>query len=139
MQDERHAPGMPQLHRQPARGGPDSHAYGGSPVSSPETRPTPLERHYLVLSAVALACGAIATALLLVGVHLGSPAVKLCIVVGAPILLVTTTDAGMRIWRAAWAWMPVDRGRGLFRLASLTAILVAYAVTVTISWLVLTA
>ena len=37
--------------------------------------------------------------------------------VAAPLLLLTTLDATVRIWRSAWAWMPVDRGRGLFRLA----------------------
>ena len=26
-------------------------------------------------------------------------------------------DAIVRIWRSAWAWMPVDRTKGLFRLA----------------------
>ena len=35
----------------------------------------------------------------------------------APLLLVTTADAVLRIWRSAWAWMPVDRCKGLFRLA----------------------
>jgi hypothetical protein len=31
--------------------------------------------------------------------------------------VITTSDAIVRIWRSAWAWMPVDRGKGLFRLA----------------------
>ena len=31
--------------------------------------------------------------------------------------MITTSDAIVRIWRSAWAWMPVDRGKGLFRLA----------------------
>ena len=47
----------------------------------------------------------------------GSPLIKLCVLIAAPLLLVTTLDATLRIWRAAWAWMPVDRGKGLFRLA----------------------
>ena len=34
-----------------------------------------------------------------------------------PLLVITTTDAIVRIWRSAWAWMPVDRGKGWFRLA----------------------
>ena len=55
---------------------------------------------------------------------------KACILIGGPILIVTTADAGLRIWRSAWAWMPVNRGRGLFRLAwvVMTAILIALAV-----------
>ena len=43
---------------------------------------------------------------------LGSPLVKLCVLVAAPLLFVTTVDATLRIWRSAWAWMPVDRGKG---------------------------
>ena len=46
---------------------------------------------------------------------------KLCVLVAAPLLLATTADATIRIWRSAWAWMPVDRGLGLFRLAWLGA------------------
>jgi hypothetical protein len=43
--------------------------------------------------------------------------VKLCVLVAAPLLVITTADAIVRIWRSAWAWMPVDRGKGWFRLA----------------------
>jgi hypothetical protein len=39
------------------------------------------------------------------------------VLIAAPLLLVTTADATLRIWRSAWAWMPVDRTKGLFRLA----------------------
>ena len=74
-------------------------------------------RHYINLSVVVLICGAIAISALELGVSLGSPLVKLCVVIAAPLLVVTTADAVLRIWRSAWAWMPVDRGKGLFRLA----------------------
>jgi len=54
------------------------------------------------------------------------------VIVATPLLLITTGDAVLRIWRSAWAWMPVDRGKGLFRLAwvavslvGLTALLLA--------------
>ena len=66
---------------------------GLPPRSVPETEPTPLQRHYINLSVVVLIC------------------------VAAPLLVATTADAVLRIWRSAWAWMPVDRGKGLFRLA----------------------
>jgi hypothetical protein len=39
------------------------------------------------------------------------------VLIAAPLLVVTTADAVLRIWRSAWAWMPVDRTKGLFRLA----------------------
>ena len=44
-------------------------------------------------------------------------AATLRLALAAPLLVLTTADAVLRIWRSAWAWMPVDRGRGLFRLA----------------------
>ena len=48
----------------------------------------------------------------------------------APILLLTTGDAALRIWRSAWAWMPVDAGRGLFRLAWFASAVVCLALIV---------
>lgn len=90
---------------------------GLPPRSVPETAPTPLQRHYINLSVIVLICGAIAITALELGASLGSPMVKLCVIIATPLLLLTTADAVLRIWRSAWAWMPVDRGRGLFRLA----------------------
>ena len=63
--------------------------------------------------------------------------VKLCVLVAAPLLFVTTVDASVRIWRSAWAWMPVNRGRGLFRLAWLVVSLVFLALIVAATVLVL--
>jgi hypothetical protein len=30
-------------------------------------------------------------------------------------LLPVAADGAVRVWRSAWAWLPVDRNRGLFR------------------------
>jgi hypothetical protein len=141
MDDERWESGMPALDRQPVRVPAGSGAGGGGvsgaggvsgtrgvptlppslaglpPRSVPETAPTPLQRHYVLLSAPALIAGAIAITALEMGIGAGSALVKACVIVAAPLLLITTLDATVRIWRSAWAWMPVDRGRGLFRLA----------------------
>ena len=122
MDDERWQPGMPVLDRQPVQAAAPARAAsvaaaGARPRSVPETAPTPLHRHFVLLSAPALVAGAIAITALELGAGLGSPLVKLCLLVAAPLLLATTLDAVVRIWRSAWAWMPVDRGRGLFRLA----------------------
>lgn len=87
----------------------------------PETAPTPLQRQYINLSFIALIAGAIAITALEIGAPLGSPIVKLCVAVGAPLVIVANADAALRIWRSAWAWMPIDRGRGLFRLAWVAA------------------
>ncbi len=90
---------------------------GLPPRSVPETAPTPLQKHFVMLSAPALVLGAIAITALELGAGFDSPLVKVCVLIAAPLLLVTTADATLRIWRSAWAWMPVDRGRALFRLA----------------------
>ena len=100
---------------------------GLPPRSVPETAPTPLQRHYVYLSVVVFLCGAIAITALELGAPLGSPIVKLCALIGLPLLLVTTADATLRIWRSAWAWLPVDRGKGLFRFAWVGAALVGLA------------
>ena len=140
MDDPRYEPGMPVLDRQPVREPslPPS-LQGLPPRSVPELRPTPLQRHYISLSVVALVCGAIAITALELGAPLGSPLVKLCVVIGAPLLFVTTADAAIRIWRSAWAWMPVDPGRGTFRLAWFAATLVLLGLLAIATWLVLTA
>ena len=111
---------MPVLDRQAVSAAP--------PRSIPETAPTPLQRHYINLSAIALVAGAVAITALETGSTLASPLVKLCVLVGSPILILTTSDAALRIWRSAWALMPVNRGRGLFRLAWLAAAVVGILV-----------
>ncbi|TFG71473.1 MAG: hypothetical protein E4H22_04415 [Solirubrobacterales bacterium] len=116
MEDERWEPGMPVLDRQPVANLPPS-LQGLPPRSVPEVAPTPLQRHFINLSVIVLICGAIAITALELGAGLSNPLVKLCVIIAAPLLVITTADAVLRIWRSAWAWMPVDRGRGLFRLA----------------------
>ena len=125
------APGPP---RRPATESP-----GLPPRSVPELRPTPLQRHYVLLSVIPLICGAIAITALELGARLGSPLVKLCVVIGAPPLVLTTADAALRIWRSAWAWMPVNAGRGAFRLAWFAATLVLLGALALATWAVATA
>jgi hypothetical protein len=150
MDDPRWEPGMPVLDRQEVRedaapapapgaapGLPPRPA--GPPRSVPETAPTPLQRHYINLSALALVAGFVAITALETGSTFASPLVKLCVLVAAPILIVTTADAALRIWRSAWAWMPVDRGRGLFRLSWLAAAALGISVFAAAGVLVVTA
>jgi hypothetical protein len=130
MDDERWEPGMPVLERQPVGpAGPSAAPPGATgstlppslrglpPRSVPETAPTPLQKHYVLLSVPVLVLGAIAITALELGTPLGSPLIKVCVLIAAPLLVVTTADAVVRIWRSAWAWMPVDRSKGWFRLA----------------------
>jgi hypothetical protein len=129
---------MPVLDRQPVGGAAKRPSLRDMPVRSvPETAPTPLQRHYVNLSAVALVCGAVSITALEVGTPPSSLLVKLCVLIGAPILAATTADATLRIWRSAWAWMPVDRGKGLFRLSWVAASVVLLAVLVVVTVLVL--
>ena len=126
MDDERWEAGMPVLDRQAAPTAPAESTLppslkGLPPRSVPETAPTPLQKQYVLLSVPVLIAGAIAITALELGVPLGSPLVKLCVIVGAPLLVITTADATVRIWRSAWAWMPVNRNRGAFRLAWVAA------------------
>ena len=135
---------MPVLDRQAIPGGAGGAATARSvapatPRSVPEVEPTPLQRQYVNLSAVGLVCGAIAITALEFGAHLGDLVVKLPVLVGAPILLVTTADGMLRIWRSARAWLPVDRGRGLFRIAWLAAAFVGWFSIGIAAWLVASA
>jgi hypothetical protein len=86
------------------------------PSRVPETKPTPLQDAFIYLSIVVLVCGVVAIGALELGTPLGSPIVKVPVLVGGVVLLLVTADAMVRIWRAAWAWMPIDRGRGVFRI-----------------------
>ncbi len=148
MDDERWEPGMPVLDRQAASAATATAAsrsalppslQGLPPRSVPEVAPTPLQKHYVLLSVPVLILGAIAITALELGAPLGSPLVKLCVVIAAPLLVITTADAGVRIWRSAWAWMPVDRGKGLFRLAWVVVTLIGLAALVVASVVVVRA
>jgi hypothetical protein len=135
MDDERWEAGMPVLERQPVRDAPAAPTLppslrGLPPRSVPETAPTPLQKHYVLLSVPVLVLGAIAITALEVGAPLGSPLVKLCVAIAAPLLVVTTADAIVRIARSARAWMPVDRTKGLFRVAWVIVSLVGLAALV---------
>lgn len=152
MDDERWEPGMPVLDRQavreqatPASPREGQHPnlppslQGLPPRSVPEVAPTPLQKHYINLSVVVLLCGAVAITALNLGAKVGDPLIKLCVIVAAPLLVVTTVDAVVRIWRSAWAWMAVDRGKGLFRLAWVATSLVGLAALIAASITVLLA
>ena len=142
-EDERWEAGMPALDRQPVnepRQPTLPASLQGLPQRSvPETAPTPLQKQYVLLSVPVLIAGAIAITALELGVPLGSPLVKLCVLIGAPPLFLATGDAALRIWRSAWAWMPVNPGRGAFRLAWFALTVVLIGVLALATWLVLTA
>ena len=99
-----------------------------APDRIPETQPTPLQQHYITLSAIALVAGAVAITGVETGMPLSSPLIKFCALIGAPLFIVTTADAALRFYRSAMAWMPIDRGRALFRLTWVAAALLGIGI-----------
>ena len=85
------------------------------PSRVPETKPTPLQPWFIYLSIVGLVCGTIAITALNLGATIEDATVRLPVLLGGLMLVLVTADAALRIWRSAFAWLPVDRGRGLFR------------------------
>jgi hypothetical protein len=131
MDDPRWEPGMPVLDRQEAR--------AAMPDRIPETDPTPLQKQYINLSAIALIAGALTITALNAGIPMTSPLVKLFVLVGAPTFVFTTADAALRFWRSAKAWLPVDRGRALFRLLWTAAALLGIGIVIGVASVILLA
>ena len=129
MDDPRWEPGMPVLDRQEPR--------ARMPDRIPETAPTPLQKQYINLSAIALIAGALTITALNAGIPMTSPLVKLFVLIGAPMLVITTADAALRFWRSAKAWLPVDRGRGLFRLLWTVAALLGIGIVIGVASVIL--
>jgi hypothetical protein len=139
MDDERSLPGMPELHRQEVAVRRDAAGRPLVPSRIPETKPTPLQDAFIYLSVVVLICGIVAITALELGTPLGAPLVKVPTLVGGALLAVVTVDAIVRIWRSAWAWLPVDRGRGLFRFVWVAVLVLALVCLAVAAWLVATA
>jgi hypothetical protein len=132
MDDARWEPGMPVLDRQGI-------GAGRAPDRIAETKPTPLQRHYINLSAIALVAGALGITAVEAGTPISSPIVKLCALVAAPIFVLTTADAALKFYRSAWAWMPINPARGMFRLTWVLAALLGIGIAVGAASLILTA
>ena len=132
MDDPRWESGMPVLDRQGI-------SADRAPDRIAETRPTPLQKHYINLSAVALVAGVVAITAIETGTSLSSPIIKLCALIGAPLFVLTTADAARRFYRSALAWLPVDRGRALFRLTWVLAALLGIGVVLGFVSVILTA
>lgn len=70
---------------------------------------------FIYLSVVVLISGVVAITALEFGNPVTSAFVRFPALIAAGLLIVLSADACLRAWRSAWAWLPVDRGRGLFR------------------------
>lgn len=104
----------PRLHRQgvPQRrdGRPEP------PQRVRETQPPLLGDLFIYVSIVVLAAGVVAITALELGNPITSAFVRFPALVAAGLMIVLSADAALRVWRSARAWLPVDRGRALFRL-----------------------
>jgi hypothetical protein len=107
---------MPALDRQERPIPLDVHGRPLVPQRVPETRPTPLQDHFIHLSIVVLVCGVVAITALEMGTPVSSLLVKGPVLAGGAVLIVVTADALVRVWRSVGAWRPVDAGRARFRL-----------------------
>jgi hypothetical protein len=108
--------GMPALDRQERPVAVDVHGRPLVPQRVPETRPTPLQDHFIHLSIVVLVCGVVAIMALELGTPMSSLLVKVPVLIGGAVLLAVTADALVRVWRSVGAWRPVDAGRARFRV-----------------------
>ena len=100
------------------------------PQRVPEANPPLLGDWFIYLSVIVLFAGVIAITALEFGNAADSPVVRIPALIASVLLVPISADAAVRVWRSAWTWLPIDRGRGLFRFvwaAVLGAILVASA------------
>jgi hypothetical protein len=106
---------------------------GQPPSRVDESRPPLLGDWFVYLSIVVLVCGVIVITAHELGGELSDGIVRVPAMIGGGLLLILSLDAAVRVWRSAWAWLPVNRARGLFRFAWV-AVLVAIAAAA-IGWL----
>ncbi|HSH21488.1 MAG TPA: hypothetical protein VK992_02570 [Candidatus Caenarcaniphilales bacterium] len=103
------------------------------PSRVPETRPPLLGDWFIYLSIIVLICGVVAITALELGAPITDAVVRIPVLLAGVLLVLLSVDAMFRVWRSAWAWLPIDRGRGLFRFvwaATLAAILVLTVVAI---------
>jgi hypothetical protein len=85
------------------------------PQRVPELSPPLLGDWFIYLSVIVLICGVIAITALEFGSPVQSALVRVPAAIATAFLLPVAADGAVRVWRSAWAWLPVDRNRGLFR------------------------
>lgn len=70
---------------------------------------------FIYLSVVVLVAGVVAITALSFGSPITSGFARFPALVAVGLLIPLSADAAVRSWRSAWAWLPVDRPRGLAR------------------------
>jgi hypothetical protein len=85
------------------------------PQRVPEANPPLLGDWFIYLSIIVLIAGVIAITALEFGNSVDSAVVRIPALIASIVLVPISADAAVRVWRSAWTWLPIDRGRGLFR------------------------
>lgn len=85
------------------------------PQRLPESNPPMLGDWFIYLSVIVLICGVIAITAFEFGAAPTSAVVRIPALVAVGLLVPISADAALRSWRSAWAWLPVDKPRGLAR------------------------
>ena len=98
------------------------------PQRVPETSPPLLGDWFIYLSVIVLIAGVVAISALEFGNDVSSAVVRVPALIACILLVPISADAAVRVWRSAWAWLPVDRNRGLFRFVW-TAVLAGILIT----------
>ena len=86
------------------------------PQRVPEKTPPLLGDSFIYLSVIVLICGVIVITVLNFGGVPTDPIVRLPALLGTALLVPLSADAALRAWRSVGSWLPVDRGRALFRI-----------------------
>jgi hypothetical protein len=108
------------------------------PQRVPETKPPVLGDWFIYLSVVVLICGVVAITALEFGTPVTSAFVRFPALIAAGLLIVLAADAALRSWRSAWAWLPVNRPRGLSRFVWAFALIAVLLASVAAVWFLVT-
>ena len=100
------------------------------PQRVPESNPPVLGDWFIYLSVVVLICGVIAITALEFGAAPTSAFVRFPALVALGLLIPLSADAGVRSWRSAWAWLPVDKPRGLARFVWAAVLAVTFVASI---------
>jgi hypothetical protein len=100
------------------------------PQRLPESNPAVLGDWFIYLSVVVLICGVIAITAIEFGSKPTDALVRIPAVLGLGLLVPLAADAGVRAWRSAWAWLPVDKPRGLARFVWAVVLAVTFVASI---------
>jgi hypothetical protein len=100
------------------------------PQRLPESNPPMLGDWFIYLSVIVLICGVIAITAFEFGSAPTSALVRIPAIVALGLLVPLSADAAVRSWRSAWAWLPVDKPRGLARFVWAAVLAVTFVASI---------